>query len=167
MPALITGLGLSTVLVVGAGWFWIALGHDIRVQVTLPQLATLIFFVFIMCAMMTSIGLSKVWANEDGVTTRNMLRARTFKPEDIVGVRLRQGDPWAFLLVRNPAGDEPKRHAILAIQSLEGARAQRKAEQLREWLRAELASAGDPGAQQSEDAEGGDEGASGTEGDRR
>ncbi|MDO4718134.1 MAG: PH domain-containing protein [Propionibacteriaceae bacterium] len=133
-PVMWTALVGSIVLMVLAMYGWFSLGQEIRAKVTEFQLATLIFFVLVMVAIMLSIGYSRMWANDDGVTVRNMFRVRTFALSDIVGVRFREGDPWAFLLLRDEGAEEPKRHAILAIQSLERGEATTKVLRLRQWL---------------------------------
>lgn len=143
-PVMWTALVGSIVLMTAAMYGWFALGKDIRDRITGLQLGTLIFFVLIMVAMMLSIGYSRLWANADGVTVRNMFRVKTFGLDEIIGVRFREGDPWAFLLLRDPSADEPKRHAILAIQSLERAEATTKVLKLRQWLDVQLNGAQEP-----------------------
>ena len=155
-PAMLTGLAGSVALMLGAMWVWSALGSDIRSRVTVLQAGTLVFFVLLMVAMMLSIGFSKVWADGNGVTTRNVFRVRTHPLSEVLGVRLRHGDPWAYLLVRDPDSDEPKRHAILAIQSLEGERGMNKVLQLRKWLDDELG-ADDQVAEETADDTAGDD----------
>ncbi|MDO4783531.1 MAG: PH domain-containing protein [Propionibacteriaceae bacterium] len=137
-PVMWTALAGSVVLMVAAMYGWFSLGQEIRVSISGLQLGTLVFFVLVMVAIMLSVGYSRMWANADGVTVRNMFRVRTFAPDDIVGVRFREGDPWAYLLLRDEGADEPKRHAILAIQSLERAEATTKVLRLRQWLDLQL-----------------------------
>nr|WP_255622274.1 PH domain-containing protein [Tessaracoccus sp. OS52] len=83
---------------------------------------------------MLSLGYSRLWADEDGVTIRNGPVLRKFRIDEIAGLRLRQGDAWAYLLIKHDGG--VKRRAVLAIQSLEGANAKSKMRQLRHWLKA-------------------------------
>lgn len=137
-PMMWTALVGSIVLMVSAMYGWFAIGREIRERITALQAGTLVFFVLVMVAMMLSIGYSRLWANPDGITVRNMFRVKTFPVSDVMGVRLRPGDPWAFLLVRDPASSEPKRHAILAIQSMEREQATTKVLRLRQWLDLEL-----------------------------
>lgn len=141
-PAFLMGLIGSAVLMVAAMWIWLALGPDIRARVSLFQVLTLLGFVLVMAGFMLSIGFSKVWADPAGVTVRNMFRVRNFPLSQILGVRMRKGDPWAYLLVANPDGDEPTKHAILAIQSAEGKKGMTKVLELRRWLDHQLN--GDP-----------------------
>lgn len=137
-PAMWTALVGSIVLMIASMYGWFAVGAEIRSRVTGLQLGTLIFFVLMIVAIMLSIGYSRLWANPDGVTVRNMFRVRAFPLTEILGVRFRDGDPWAYLLLRDPNSDEPKRYPILAIQSLERGGATTKVLRLRQWLDQQL-----------------------------
>lgn len=131
-PALMTGVVLSIVLLSCAMFGWYILGPEIRAQVTWVQAATLLFFVFFMIGVMLSVGYSRLWADESGVTVRNGPILRRYRIDQIAGVRLRKGDAWSYLLIKAP--DELKRKPVLAIQSLEGESGQRKLIELRRWL---------------------------------
>lgn len=131
-PALMTSVVASIVLMSAALYGWWALGQEIRSQITWLQGATLLFFVLVMIVVMLSIGYSRIWAADDVVTIRNGPLVRRYRIDSIAGLRLRSGDAWATLLIKE--GGEVKRQPTLAIQSLEGQRAQRKVRQLRRWL---------------------------------
>lgn len=131
-PALMTGVVSSIVLMAFALYGWWALGKEIRDRVTWPQAGTLLFFVLLMVAIMLSIGYSRLWADENGVTVRNGPLLRRYRIEDIAGVRFRKGDAWAGLLIKGE--DELKRRPVLAIQALEGTAAEHKVVELRRWL---------------------------------
>lgn len=131
-PALMTGVVLSIVLMASALFGWWALGKEVRDRVTWAQAGTLLFFVLLMVGIMLSIGYSRLWANEDGVTVRNGPFVRRYRVEDIAGVRLRPGDAWSSLLIKGTG--EVRRRPVLAIQFLEGAEGQRKVVELRRWL---------------------------------
>lgn len=136
VPALITGVGLSAILMAGSLAVWWALGTDIRAQVTWAQGATLLFFVVFMMAVMLAVGYSHLWADDGQVVIRNGPVVRKYSVDQIAGLRLRQGDPWAYLLVKDPDDDTGvRRRAVLAIQSLEGEKARRKVVELRNWLK--------------------------------
>ena len=159
-PALMTSVVLSIVLLSFAMFGWYALGKEIRNQITWPQAATLLFFLFFMIGVMLSVGYSRLWANEEGLTVRNGPFLRKYPIENIAGVRLRKGDPWSSLLLKG--GEELKRKPVLAIQSLEGEAAQRKLVELRRWLVANGATSRDVPShhgQSSEFADETDEGA--------
>ena len=131
-PALMTAVVLSIVLLSFSMFGWWALGKEIRNQVTWLQAATLLFFVFVMIGVMLSVGYSRLWANEQGITVRNGPILRKYPIEQIAGVRLRKGDPWSSLLLKGEG--ELKRKPVLAIQSLEGEAGERKLIELRRWL---------------------------------
>lgn len=134
VTVLVTSVVGSVVLLLAAMWGWYAIGASIRSQITWFQAATLLFFLVFMIAMMLSIGYSRIWADEDGVVVRNGPLLRKFRIDEVAGLRLRDGDPWAYLLIKHNGG--VKRRAVLAIQTLEGAKAKRKIRALRVWLKA-------------------------------
>lgn len=133
-PALMTSVVLSGVVLMFSLYGWYAIGRDIRSQITLAQGATLVFFVVLMIGIMLSIGYSRLWADEKGVIVRNGPVLRKFSVDQIAGLRLRNGDAWAYLLIKN--NGKVKRRAVLSIQQLEGARGKRKMRDLRAWLKA-------------------------------
>ncbi len=132
-PALLTSLFLSGILLMFALYGWYAIGPEIRSQVSWAQGGTLLFFVIAMIGIMLSIGYSRLWADEKGITVRNGPVLRTFPVDQIAGLRLRSGDAWAYLLIKNDGG--VKRRAVLSIQQLEGAAGKRKLRELRDWLK--------------------------------
>lgn len=137
VPVLVTGLILSMVLLAGALFVWWELGPEIRAQVTFLQAATLLFFVIVMMGIMMALGYSHLWAQDDEVIIRNGPLIRRYKIAEIAGLRLRKGDPWAYLLVKDPSSDTGvRRKATLAIQALEGDNAGKKVRELRRWLQA-------------------------------
>lgn len=125
----------SMVLMMSAMFGWYAIGPEIRSRMTWPQAATLLFFLLFMIGAMMSIGYSRLWADEDGVVVRNGPVVRRFRIDEIAGLRLRQGDAWAYLLVKDGSGGI-RRRAVLSIQQMEGAGARRKMRDLRAWLKA-------------------------------
>lgn len=131
-PALATAVVLSLVLMSFSLFGWYSLGPDIRNQISWAQAATLLFFVFFMIALMLSVGYSRLWADGDTVVVRNGPILRRYPISQIAGVRLRKGDAWASLLLKDP--QELKRKPVLALQSLEGESGQRKLIELRRWL---------------------------------
>lgn len=132
---LMTAIVGSTVLMLAAMFGWYAIGPEIRSRMTWPQAGTLLFFLFFMIGAMMSIGYSRLWADEDGVVVRNGPLVRRFRIDEIAGLRLRPGDAWAYLLVKDGSGGV-KRRAVLSIQQMEGAGARRKMRDLRAWLKA-------------------------------
>lgn len=131
---LMTSIVLSMVLMFAAMYGWYAIGIEIRSQMTWLQVGTLLFFMLFMIGMMMSLGYSRLWADEDGVTIRNGPVLRKFQVDQIAGLRLRPGDAWAYLLIKDGEGGL-RRRAVLAIQQLEGAGARKKMRTLHTWLR--------------------------------
>lgn len=132
-PALMTALVLSAVLMIGAIYWWGALGKEIRDQVSWSQGAVWLTLLFIMVGIMLSVGYSRIWAEPGQVTVRNGPLMKKLPIDHIAGLRLRQNDPWAYILVK--ADGELKRVPVLAIQRAEGNGARKKVNQLRAWLK--------------------------------
>lgn len=139
VPALLTALVLSVVLFISVLYGWYAIGPEIRSQISGSQAITLAIIALAMLAIMMSLGYSRLYADERGVIIRNGPVRRKFAVEQVAGLRLRDGDPWAYLLVKDGEGGV-KRRAVLAIQQLEGVRAKRKVTSVRRWLKANGAS---------------------------
>ena len=135
---LATAAVLSLVLFSLALYGWSAVGKEIRDQITWPQAFTLLFFLLFMVGFMLSLGYSRLWAENGVVTVRNGPIVRRYTVDQVAGLRLRQGDAWAYLLVKKDGAAQRK--AVLAIQSLEGDNARRKVRELRRWLVAQGAS---------------------------
>ena len=131
-PALMTAVVLSMVLLAFAMFGWYQLGPEIRGEITWPQAATLLFFIFFMIFVMLSVGYSRLWAADDQVIVRNGPLVRRYSVNEIAGLRLRSGDAWSSLLIKRDGG--LKRQPVLAIQFLEGEAGQRKVIELRRWL---------------------------------
>ena len=123
-PALMTAIIASIVLLASALFGWWALGPEIRQQVTLAQAGTLLFFVAVMIGVMLSIGYSRLWAQDGVVTVRNGPIVRRYPVDQIAGFRLRPGDAWSSLLIKDDGALQRK--PVLAVQFLEGERGQRK-----------------------------------------
>lgn len=134
VPALLTGLLLSVVLFIFVLYGWYAVGADIRSQISVFQAVTLLAVALVMLGIMLSVGYSRFWADERGISIRNGPVLRRFPIDEVAGLRLRDGDPWAYLLVKDGKGGV-KRKAVLAIQQLEGVRGKRKVSQVRRWLK--------------------------------
>lgn len=135
VPALLTSLVLSVTLFISVLYGWYAIGPEIRAQISGIQAITLLVVALGMLAILMSIGYSRLYADERGVVIRNGPVRRKFSVDQVAGIRLRDGDPWAYLLVKNDEGGV-RRRAVLAIQQLEGARGKRKITQVRRWLKA-------------------------------
>lgn len=130
-PALMMGSIMSIVLLVFAFGLWIALGPELRSLFTLPQILTLIFFLAVMIGMMMSVGLSSIVATDEGLTVRNALWTRRFPWQEVVGVHMGEGDPWAYIrLAPTLEHPEGRSQLALAIQRSEGEGADARIAQL-------------------------------------
>lgn len=152
VPALLTALVLSVVLLGFAMVGWYAIGPDLRAQITWPQAATLLFFIVTMIAVMLSVGYSRLWAADGELVVRNGPVVRRYSVREIVGLRLRPGDPWASVLLKADDG-ELVRKPVLAIQFLEGEKGKRKVRELRRWLVANGAASRASAAEDNRDGE--------------
>lgn len=130
---LMTAVVLSVVLLSLAMFGWYAIGPELRAQMTWPQALTLLFFVAVMIAIMLSVGYSRLWAADGQLVVRNGPILRRYPVQDIAGFRLRSGDAWSSVLLKGEDG-QLVRKPVLAIQFLEGERAQAKVRELRRWL---------------------------------
>lgn len=106
---LATAAVLSIVLFSFALYGWSAIGKSVRDQITWPQAFTLLFFMLLMVAIMLSLGYSRLWAEAGVVTVRNGPILRRYPVDQIAGLRLRHGDPWAYLLVKQEGKRDAKR----------------------------------------------------------
>lgn len=134
VPALLTSLVLSVTLFISVLYGWYAIGPEVRGQISGSQAITLLMVALAMLVIMLSIGYSRLYADERGVVIRNGPVRRQFSIDEVAGVRLRDGDPWAYLLVKDGKGGV-RRRAVLAIQQLEGVRGKRKITAVRRWLK--------------------------------
>lgn len=116
---LIMALVLSAVLVLASAIGWRLLPADIQVLFTGEQLATLVFFILVMIAVMLGIALSSVRADGDGLVVRNGPRAHRIAWSQVEGFRFTQHDPWAYVLVSEEPGTRP----LIALQRVDGDRA--------------------------------------------
>lgn len=117
--ALLTAIVLSVVLVLAAVTGWFLLAEDVRQLFTGVQLATLIFFVFVVVGLMLGIGASSVRADEDGLVVRNGVRVHRISWDAVEGFRFTPDDPWVHVELTDDPGSRP----LMALQRVDGARA--------------------------------------------
>lgn len=116
-----------TILLPGAallGWF--ALPATVRAQFTGFQVATLLFFVVVMLAIVWALAACRVQAGPGGVRFRNGLAVREVPWREVAAVRFRQGDAWAFLELG--AVDHP----LIGIQRVDRGHVEEDVARLRE-----------------------------------
>lgn len=128
----IVATGLSLVLVVGSVAAYLALDAESRALVSGFQLWTLIFFVFVMVAVMMSVAIGYVKVDDTGLTFRNGFRRHHLPWEAVAAIRYNHGDPWPYVLLDVEfTGEDHDRLMMIGIQSSDGAYAVRQVERLR------------------------------------
>lgn len=126
---------MSAALVVFSLGLWVALGPELRQLFTPPQIGTLVFFLAFGVAMMMSIGMSTITVDESGVRVRNAVFTRHHEWDEVLGARLGEGDPWAYIVLKpTPEHPEGRHHMALAIQRAEGTAAEEHVRQLNEAI---------------------------------
>ena len=128
----IWALTAAVVVVVATVGVGVALGGDVRALFTPGQVLTLAVLLALTVAVLVGLAQSDARVDDAGVRWRNVFRSHRLGWHEIVGVRYRPGDPWAYLLTAGPAADDPVRHPLMAIQSTDGIIAVDEATRLRE-----------------------------------
>lgn len=113
------------VLFFGLGFF--AFPPQIRALFTPLQLATLVFFLAFMLGFIWVLASCYVRADAEGLTYRNGLATHRTPWADVAGIRYRDGDAWAFVLL-DAAGT---RRALMGVMRTDGRRALAAVEDLR------------------------------------
>jgi hypothetical protein len=121
--------GVALVVVVVA--VWLALPEETQEGFTWPQRGTVALMVLIGAVIAYAISRCRVDADEDGILVVNGFRSHRHTWEEVVGVTLRPGNPWAVL----DLSDGTSRSAM-GIQGSDGRRAVRQARQLRALVEA-------------------------------
>ncbi|QLQ15435.1 MAG: PH domain-containing protein [Micropruina sp.] len=125
-------ISLSVSLIAASLLGWQLTPLQIRALFTPLQIATLVFFVLLMVAIMLAVGLSIVRADERGLRFRNGVRRHEIPWADVKAFRFRPGDPWAFVLLRTELEQLP----LMGIQRTDGQRAHDLVADLRARLEA-------------------------------
>ncbi len=115
---------LTTVTVI-----WLAFPQEVRDQFSWLQRATLILFGVVIGACGHALARSRVVARADGLTVVNGYRVRRYDWNQILGVSLRAGAPWALL----DLSDGTTANAM-GIQGSDGARAMEQIKLLRKLV---------------------------------
>lgn len=117
----------SFVLCVGAVVTWSALPDEVRAGFNLGQILTLVGILAILVLLVWVLGMSTVRADRDVIRLRNGLRVRQYAWSQVAGIRMREGDPWARLILRIPVAGgaeagEPQTVGMLGLQPSDGPR---------------------------------------------
>ncbi|CAI9398576.1 PH domain-containing protein [Aestuariimicrobium sp. T2.26MG-19.2B] len=138
LPVMRTAISLSVLLVSASLFGWFMLDPRVRAQFTVPQIATLLFFVALMVGLMMTVGLSSAVATTEGLKVRNVVSTRRYGWDELEGVSIGSGDAWAYLTLA-PSQDHPEGETsmLLAIQRAEGVEASvERVRELRELIEA-------------------------------
>ena len=119
-----TAVGAGLVVVVVAVWF--ALPERTQESFTWSQRGTVAFMLLAAAVVAYAMSRCRIDADEAGLTVVNGFRTRHYAWEEVVGVTMRPGDPWAVLDLANGLG-----RSAMGIQGSDGARARRQVRELR------------------------------------
>jgi Bacterial PH domain len=105
---------------------WLALPESAQESFTVSQRGTVAFMLFGAGVVAHAMSRCRVDADEAGLTVVNGYRTRHYDWDEVVGVTMRPGDPWAVLDLASGLG-----RSAMGIQGSDGARARRQVRELR------------------------------------
>ena len=130
----------TTVLCSFAVVWWFALPPDIRELFTVSQRLTLLAVLALLVVVIVAVAASSVRADETGLQIRNGLRTYQVPWGRVHKIIFRRGDPWAQLLLTPADGGkftvdlDAEKCQLMAIQAVDGVRAQQAVDELRRRL---------------------------------
>ena len=127
----VAGLVFGLMLFGVSAVIWFAFGEETRDKFTFLQRLTLVGFGLIAALAGYVLGRSRVDARDDGLLVVNGFRNHHYPWDQVAGVTLRMGAPWA--LVELADGETA---VAMGIQGSDGDRAVRQVKRLRVILRA-------------------------------
>lgn len=119
----------GAMLVVVCAVIWFSFPAHVRAEFTFPQQLTLLFFGLVLGALGYGLARCRVEARSDGVLVVNGYRSHHYGWNDLAGVALRPGAPWATLHLADGTTSP-----AMGIQGSDGARATRQVQRLRMLL---------------------------------
>lgn len=133
---LVTASLISVLLVVAPVVTWMVLPADVRDLAVGLDLVSIAVVLLAIIGFIMFLGLSSVRADAQGLTITNGVVRHRYAWHEIVDVRFREGDPWAYVSTfRRDSDGDPQRRMVLAIQAPDGDRARLQAARLRQiWL---------------------------------
>ena len=105
---------------------WIALPEEVRAQFTTFQVLTMVGLGLMFYAVGYALARSRLVARVEGLTVVNGYRTRRLEWNEVLGVQLRSGSPWAMIDLSDGTSV-----AAMGIQGSDGDRARRQVRQLR------------------------------------
>ncbi len=136
IAALVLGLLLLAVVVA----IWVAFPASVREDFSTFQRLTIVVFGIGACAAGFALSRSRVVAREDGLLTVNGYRSHLYAWDEVSGVTLRAGGPWAILELA-----DGETASAMGIQGSDGSRAVQQVLALRRILAARHGDAADAG----------------------
>jgi hypothetical protein len=117
---------LGTLLVLTCVVMWLAFPPHIRAKFTVLQVLTIVAFGLLFYAIGFALSRSRLVARQDSLTVVNGFRTRRFEWNEVLGVSLRAGSPWAVLDLSDGTSV-----AAMGIQGSDGDRAKRQVREVR------------------------------------
>lgn len=117
---------LGTLLVLTCVVMWFAFPPRIRALFTVEQVITIIGLGLMFYAIGFALVRSRVVARENGLTVVNGYRTRRYAWNEVLGVTLRAGNPWAVLDLSDGTSVP-----AMGIQGSDGERARRQVREIR------------------------------------
>lgn len=117
----------TVILVLFFGLGFLAFPPEVRARFTPFQLATLVFFLAFMVGFLWVLAACYVRADAEGLVYRNGLATHRTPWRDVAGIRYRDGDAWAFVLLDR----EGTKRALMGVMRADGRRAADAVEELR------------------------------------
>lgn len=123
--------GFGLLLFATSALIWFAFGEETRDKFTLLQRLTLVGFGLAAAFAGYAMGRSRVDARDDGLLVVNGFRNHHYAWDQVAGVTLRMGAPWALIELA-----DGETAVAMGIQGSDGDRAVRQVKRLRVILRA-------------------------------
>ncbi len=125
----IAALVLGLLLVAVVAGIWLAFPQSVRDQFTTFQRLTVLAFGVAAGAAIYALARSRVDVREDGLLAVNGYRSHLYPWDNVAGVTLRAGGPWAIIELADGSTA-----SAMGIQGSDGARAVTQVKQLRVHL---------------------------------
>jgi Bacterial PH domain len=120
---------LGALLLLVAVVMWLAFPPEIRDEFNSLEIGTVILLGLLFYAGGYALARSRLVAREDGLTVVNGYRTRRFEWNEILGVSLRAGNPWAMLDLSDGTSV-----AAMGIQGSDGDRAVAQVREVRRLI---------------------------------
>lgn len=116
---------MAVLLVVTGVGMWVALPSSARADFSPFQVVTLLLLLLAILYGLYRLARIRLHVDEHGLTIVNLVRSRRLEWAQVLNVNLRPGDPWVQLDL-----DDGTTLPVMAIQSADGRRARKAAQEL-------------------------------------